>query len=236
MIATYVESKLTPMPFESAREALAAALRGPAPAYAAPRREVLALAMAKCALETGRYQKIYNWNFGNIKAGESYAGMFTCIFLNEVIGGKVQWFGPDGPVIRLAGGSFTRTSAPRVAVPPGHAQTRMRAHANRFDGAYHYADFMQGKARMWSALQLGEPIAFVHAMKVAGYFTADEAPYARAAASLFREFSLKLEGRSPDETLLPEPEWAAARGLASASMALAARDAVDYARAGGLDV
>jgi hypothetical protein len=138
MLARYVEPKITTLPFDRAREALAFGLTLPSNDPTAPgkrpSREVLALGMAKCALETGRWQKMWNWNFGNIKAGESYAGMFTCITLNEVIGGQVKWFAPDGPVIRLMGGSFTPTSAPRVAVPPGHPQTRMRAHANAFDG------------------------------------------------------------------------------------------------------
>lgn len=230
MIARYVAPKPTLMPFEPAREALAAALRDPI-TRAAPRREVLALAMAKCALETGRFQKIWNWNFGNVKAGEAYAGMFTCITLNEVIDGQTRWFAPDGPVIRLAGGSFTATSAPRVPVPPGHPQTRMRAHANRFDGAYAYVDFMRARAKMWSALHLGDPGPFVHAMKAGGYFTANEEPYRNAVASLFKEFSLKLESRVPDETRLPEETWSAARGLAARAMANAARDAVDYAEA-----
>lgn len=234
MIATYVSQKLTPLSFELAREALAAGLREAD--GVAISREVLALAMAKCALETGRFQKIWNSNFGNIKASEKYVGMFTCITLNEVdAAGKVHWYAPEGEVLRLAGGTFTPTSAPRVAVPDGHPQTRMRAHANRFDGAYHYGEFMQARQALWAALKLGEPVRFVHAMKLARYFTADETAYAKAVASLFREFLLRLEGKVPEETRLEEPIWNAARGLAALSMALAANDAVDFARAGGLD-
>ncbi len=233
MIATYVSPHQTPMPFEAAREAMRAGMRE-GPLWAEPRREVLALALAKCALETGRFQKIWNYNFGNIKAGENYAGMFTCITLNEVIGGHVQWFAPNGPVLRKQDGGFV-PSGPRVVVPPGHPQTRMRAYAGRTDGAGQYVDFMRGRKAMWSALQLAEPIAFVAAMKRGGYFTADEGPYARAVASLYKEFLLKLEGRSPDETNLAELEWTAAKGLAALAMSRAANDAVDYARAGGLD-
>jgi hypothetical protein len=223
------------MPFEMAREALAAALRSQTGAREACRPAVLALAMAKCALETGRFQKIWNWNFGNIKAGESYVGMFTCITLNEVLIENgvpvVKWFAPDGPVIRLQGGGFTPTSAPRVAVPPGHPQTRMRAHANRFDGAYSYADFMQARPAMWGALQLGEPVAFVGAMKAARYMTADADVYARSVTSLFHEFRLRLEGRTPDEVRLPEHEWIGARGFAALAMARAADDAIETAAA-----
>jgi hypothetical protein len=236
MLATYVHPKLTPMPFEAAREALAAGLRSPTGAPAS--REVLALALAKCALETGRFQKIWNWNFGNIKASTSYPGMFTCIVLNEVLrrGDRdvVVWFAPEGELTAAPGRGGKIVEATRVAVPPGHAQTRMRAHANRFDGAMAYCDFMQARKALWDALHEGHPERFVAAMKRARYFTADETTYARAVASLFREFSLKLEGRSPEEVRLPEPEWIEARGFAALAMARAANDAADYARAGGL--
>ncbi len=43
------------------------------------RDDTLALALAKTALETGRWQRIWNSNFGNIKASESYVGQYTCI-------------------------------------------------------------------------------------------------------------------------------------------------------------
>jgi hypothetical protein len=233
MLATYVEDKLTPMPFEVARQALRAGLREP-PAFLEPRREVLALCLAKSALETGRWQKIHNSNFGNIKAGESYSGNYTCILLNEVIDGRVRWFAPHGEVIRLQGGSFTNTSDKRHPIPPGHPQTRMRAYAGPTDGAGQYVDFLRARPKMWNALLTGDPHQFVRALKAGGYFTADEAPYARAVASLFKEFSFKLEGRSPDETRLPEDQWNAARGMAALAMARAATDAVDYSRAGGL--
>lgn len=222
------------MPFEAAREALENALRTSHPGgiWIPARREVVGLVLAKCALEVGRFQKIWNNNFGNIKPGASWSGNFTCILLNEVIDGRIRWFAPDGEVIRLQGGSFTPIAGERVQVPPGHPQTRMRHYANRYDGAHGYVDFMRGKAAMWNALQQGEPVGFVAAMKRGGYFTADEAPYAKAVSSLFREFMLKLEGRVPDETVLDEPVWKAARGVAELAMARAAEQAVDYAREG----
>ncbi len=228
MLATYEQPRLTPLTFDRAAQGLSAGLRGDN--GLAPSRAVLALCLAKTALETGRWQKMWNHNFGNIKASERYAGRYTCITLNEVIKGRVQWFAPDGPVIRLAGGTFTPTAAPRVAVPPGHPQTRMRSHANPFDGGISYCDFLRDRPGMWAALQIGEPIAFVRALKAGGYFTADEAPYARAVASLHREFLAKLEGKNPTETRLDEPEWQGSRALAMAALARAADVALDADR------
>ncbi len=228
MIAKYEHPRLTPLLFDRAAQALSAGLREDN--GLAPSRAVLALCLAKTALETGRWQKIWNYNFGNIKAGDSYVGRYTCITLNEVIKGQVKWFAPDGPVIRLAGGTFTPTAEPRVAVPPGHPQTRMRSYANPFDGGISYCDFLRKRPAMWAALLLGEPVAFVRALKAGRYFTADEAPYARAVASLHREFLAKLEGKSPPETRLDETEWQGSRALAMTALARAAEVALDADR------
>jgi hypothetical protein len=233
MIATYVHPRLTPMTFEQAALAMKAGLR--AELGRDPSLEVLALALAKCALETGRFRAIWNWNFGNIKAGPKYPGMFTCIELNEVLREKgrdvVVWFSPEGKLDKKGG----KVVAERSAVPPGHPQTRMRAHANEFDGAMRYAEFMHrdaaGNVRpMWKALLLGEPVAFVRAMKAAGYFTAPEAAYAKAVGSLFKEFRLKLEGKAPELAPdLPEDdkEWRSLRAVTCALQAEYARGLVE---------
>jgi hypothetical protein len=229
MIATYVHARLTPMTFEQAALAMKAGLR--AELGRDPSLEVLALALAKCALETGRFRAIWNWNWGNIKAGPKYPGNYTCIELNEVLGGKVVWFSPEGRLDKKGG----KVVGELHSVPPGHPQTRIRAHVNEFDGAMRYAEFLHrdaaGNVRpMWNALLLGEPIAFVRAMKAAGYFTAPEAAYAKAVGSLFKEFRLKLEGKSPELVPdLPEDdkEWRALRAVTCALQAEYARGLVE---------
>ncbi len=204
MLATYMEPKLTPMSFEEAESAMRAALGGTLSAR--PRDEVLALALAKSALETGRWKAIWNDNWGNIKAGESYSGWFTCITLNEVLSGRVVWFAPEG---ELVGGRGSAVKGKRWDVPPGHPQTRMRHYANQYDGAYAYVDFVSGLkryAKAWQALLAGEAVAYVRELKAAGYFTAQEESYRKAVVSLHREFLAKLNGRSP-EINEPDPDW-----------------------------
>lgn len=233
MLATYTEPRLTPLTFEEAAEALGHALRDALGQK--PSDGVLALTLAKCELETARFRSIWRWNFGNIKAGADYVGQFTCIELNEVLteGGvrRVVWFAPGGRLDRKGG----RVVAEAHAVPPGHPQTRMRAHANRFDGAFAYVDFMHRDKRgavrpMWRALLLGEPVAFVRAMKAAGYFTADETTYAKAVASLFRESKLRLEGRAPETAQVPdesEAEWESLRARVADLQATYAHDLLE---------
>lgn len=179
MIATYVEPAVTPLSFHDAQEALRWAMGSPS-------LEQLALCLAKSALETGRWQKIWNYNFGNAKSGETYVGMFTCIRLNEVIDGQVKWFNPDS-------GGF--------AVPPGHPQTRMRAFANAWDGAEQYLGVLRGRFGLaYDAMLTGSPEKYVRTLKATGYFTADEEPYLRGVKSLHREFIAKLQGLPHEET------------------------------------
>jgi len=178
VIATYAEPSVTPLSFHDAQEALRWALGN-------PKLEQLALCLAKSALETGRWQKIWNYNFGNVKAGGSYIGMFTCIRLNEVIDGKVKWFNPDSE---------------GFAVPPGHPQTRMRAYANAWDGAQEYIGVLRGRFGLaYDAMMTGDPVKYVHTLKAMHYFTADEGAYLKGVQSLYREFVAKLQGLPHEE-------------------------------------
>jgi hypothetical protein len=187
VIATYVEPAVTVLSWNDAATALRWALEGP---NSTPSPEVLSLCLAKSALETGRWTKIWNYNFGNVKAGGSYVGMFTCIRLNEVIGGKVKWFDPDSE---------------GFAVPPGHPQTRMRAFANAWDGAQAYIEVLQERFRpAYDSMLTGNAEKYVRTLKRLNYFTADEEPYLRGVQSLQREFMAKLQGLPHEDVRLDD--------------------------------
>jgi len=216
MLATFVDAQKTPYTFEAAMEALKWAMNDPA-------IPVLALGAAKCALETARWETIWNHNWGNVKAAADYEGMFTCIVLNERLlnktTGKMEyvWFAPEGRLTASPklGGKLVGKPLP---VPPGHAQTRMRAFANRFDGADQYVRFVAEKyPTSWRALLTGDPYAYVHALKAGGYFTAEEGPYATGVASLQREFTRRLNGFAPDPKVEDSLDWDALRALVAHS-------------------
>lgn len=202
MEAVYTEPIKTPMAFEKAHECLKWALNN----YIGnnPEDEVLALALAKTALETGRWTSIWNSNWGNVKASDTYVGMYTCIVLNEVLmrNGKptVVWFAPEGE-LSASPAKGGKLIAPPLPVPPGHVQTRMRAFANNYDGADQYVDFVAQKSRYrkaWAALLTGNAVAYVHQLRVAGYFTAPESEYLSGVAALQNEFLRKIRGM-PEE-------------------------------------
>lgn len=202
MLAAWVHDKITPLPFDRAAPAMRYALTSALGSK--PSEACLALALAKCALETGRWKSCHCWNWGNIKAGEKYEGMFCTFELNEVLreDGKnvVTWFSPRGRIDGKGG----KVVAEAWSDPPGHPQTRMRAHENEFAGADAYLQFMiegsSGRFKpAFERMKAGDAGGMVHLMKVAGYMTADEGPYASAVASIQREYLGKLAGQSPDQ-------------------------------------
>lgn len=214
MLAQYVHDRVTPYSFAEAAEAMKGALRNEIGSD--PTRECLALALAKCALETGRWRAIHQHNWGNIKAGEQYVGQYCCFELNEVLrengADRVVWFGPRG---RLSGKGGVVVAEP-FDDPPGHPQTRMRANINRYDGAIRYVDFMLrgagGRfAQAFNFMRAGNAEAMVHEMKLRRYFTADEAAYARGVVSIQKEFVGKLAGQNPAEVHHTEAEYEAFR-------------------------
>jgi hypothetical protein len=202
MQAVWVHDRLTPLPFERAAPAMRQALR-----YVLgrePTNACLSAALAKCALETGRMRSCHCWNWGNIKAGQKYAGMYCTFELNEVLGGKVVWFSPLGRLDRKGGAVV----AEHTADPPGHPQTRMRAHENELTGADAYVEFMRKPAfePAFQRMIAGDVPGMVAAMKAARYFTADETAYAKAVVSIDKEYRLKLKGKHP-EAYDPGPTW-----------------------------
>lgn len=200
MRAVYKPDQLTPAPFDDVRKIVHSGLT--ALIGVAPRMKVEALVMAKVTLEAGRegmtlLTSCHHGNAGNIKAGPDYEGMFTLYKCNEVrADGVVEWFSPEGKLDRKGGQVVSQHSA----LPPdgdGHPQCRFRAYAGVVDGLYEYLDFIwREKYRdARDALLTGDPIAYVHALKLKGYFTADETVYGRGVASLHAEFMARLQNR-----------------------------------------
>ncbi len=199
MLAIYVLDKLTPAPFTDAADSMRLCLREKLGAE--PRREVLALALGKCALETGRWQSTHHWNLGNVKAGEHYIGSYCAFELNEVLNGKVVWFSPRGRLDRKGG----KVVSEPFDDPPAHPQTRMRAYRNLREGTAAYLDFVaSGRySSAWQKLLAGDAVAYVTELRYRGYFSAPLADYLKGVVSLQREFIAKLERLEKEDTPLP---------------------------------
>jgi len=242
MLARYVPPRHDKLTFDEAAQAFSGALA--AVLGETPSTETLALCLGKTALETGRWGAsggLWNFNFGNVKCSATYPGNYCCILLNEVLNGRVVWFDPTGELTAnpSKGGKLM---GPPMAVPDGHPQTRMRAFATADEGALAYVRFVAGGryAAAWELLLKGDANGYVHALKMAGYFTADEATYARTTLSLQREFIAKLAGRPAP--IIPVPpvetvrEWLTMQDLTALDAAFVerARDILDENRTAAL--
>ncbi len=191
MTGAYVEPKITRYSLDDMEYALRVGLTSVLGKK--PTDECIAVAMAKCRGETANGNAVWNDNLGNIKPGASWAGNFTCILLNEVelkkergdTKPRVYWYDPRG---ELVGGKGTPLRFAPLEVPDGHVQTRMRSFANHVDAGYQYIDFIFANPRYHrarDAMLAGNPEAYAHELKVAGYYTAPEADYVKLVMALY---------------------------------------------------
>ena len=155
-----VENKLTTLTREAAAGALAAAyqhLTGQQPTLA-----VLALLLAHSALETGNWQKIHNFNFGNIKAASDYPRIvqFRCSEVDAQ--GVEHFFDPPDP------------------------HCNFRAYEDATSGALDYLKILRGRPHWWQGLHSENPATFVDALATPPrYFTGNRDKYKRAVTALF---------------------------------------------------
>lgn len=183
-----VANKLTPLRPEEAAAALAAAyeqLTGVAPAAA-----VLGLLIAQSALETGNWQNIHNFNFGNQKAGASYPLIvqFRC---SEVVDGVERFYDPPAP------------------------ECNFRAYETSASGALDYLRVLRAQAHWWQGLHTGDPSAFVDALATPPkYFTASPALYKNVLISRLEQYrplvagALERQAQGPTPTLRgPAADW-----------------------------
>lgn len=199
MLATFVRAERTPLTFEAATSAMRTALTHRL--RWSPALPVLALALAQTAFETARWQEIWNYNWGNIKATESDEGSFCSYACSEVLSKGLTWFIPEGELDAKDGSVVGKV----WLVPPGHPQTRFRSYAGAVEGAIRYLEFVSsGRYRdAWDMFLLGDATAYARALAALGYFTGGEAPYTRGIESLQDEFARRLARLPATEVAVP---------------------------------
>ena len=125
----------------------------------APKELVDTLA-AQASLETGSGQHMYNYNFGGIK-GVGPTGLVAKCKTKEVL---------DGKTVQIVDG--------------------FRAYGSLDEGALDYVTTLRGRfGRSWDAAVVGDVRGFAHALKTQGYYTANEADYAKALSGLYTQLS-----------------------------------------------
>lgn len=136
-----------------------------------PMFDALCILLAQTALETGHFQFMKNWNFGNIKHTKDHD---YCLYeCGEFIHGQFQMFYPPNPVCEF------------------------NSYPSAKDGIVEYISFLAKRERYasaWRQLLKGDPVQYCKELKENGpYFTAPLGKYTGVVVKLFEQFKLKFK-------------------------------------------
>lgn len=197
--------------------------------------ELVGVLLAQSALETGHWQALVRWNFGNVKATDAWiaaGGLYTFYdFVPPHAPAPVSENLHEAQMKAALAQSRPRTDGsglPDMKVGarrtdgrytcwfwPSHVQTRFRAFESLEDGAEMYLGKLSGKYRgALAPAARGDVLGYVTALRDLGpYFTADFNGYYRAVLSLYQRYLPVAQAavRSSQSTLGQLPETGAFR-------------------------
>ena len=160
--------------------------------------DALRILLAQWAEETGWGHACHNWNIGNVKASAGGAQgwqYFKCEEDLEASYAK-KLVAADPRHVCITG-NFMRKGVLYATTYflPKHSGCCFRAFDTCDQGVLDHIVLLVNNPRFsqaWPAVVHGDPAAYAHLLKVAGYYTADESIYAQTVSSLFRQFK-KIE-------------------------------------------
>lgn len=189
MKAKHVETKKTVIKASEFRDMLRETLKEANGGVNVPERMV-SLLTAQSALETGHWEYLWNWNFGNTKASEKTEGMFMNLRnVREVDrDGKERWYSPEGEIDDRDG----ELIGDRYPVPPGHPATRFRAYEDARKGLIAWLGVLSSKfPRSWAAAMGGvSPTDYAKALKSEQYYSGSETGYAAQLEKLALQYGI----------------------------------------------
>ena len=122
---------------------------------------------------------MWGYNFGNAKSisGDGYDyQFFACDEILSVASAN-QYVANAAPGTVLVR-PYSQAGLADVWFYPKHPACRFRAFSDINAGAADYVKMLATRfARAWPFIDAGDPRGFVHALKMQGYFTADETQY-----------------------------------------------------------
>lgn len=173
----------------------------------APGRASILLLEAHWALETAFGHACHWYNLGNKKHvpgdGHNYT-QFACG--EELPAGTVT----AGPTVQIVA-TYTKKDGvtyDSVRFLPPHPACNFVAFDSLDDGATDYLLGLRGRFRnAWPSVLAGDVAGFCHALKVAGYYTADEALYTAGVERCYRQIDALVPIEVPvEEDSAPHPD------------------------------
>ena len=157
---------------------------------------------AQFMAETAGGRFCFNWNLGNVKSGPDDLHMYLRnVWECDTVAGALAQVSKSGGLAHVATAEEIKqrgwncTNAVVVFQPP-HPQCRFRAYSSLADGAQrwlnHHKSIALKNITFLTSLNAGDTAAVAHALKLAGYYTAPEADYAKGMASQKAKIDLVL--------------------------------------------
>jgi hypothetical protein len=165
-----------------------------------PTKEKVCLLMAQSAFETGWWKYMHCYNIGNVKSvagdGRDFT-YFKCWELVPEYSVKTLQAHPKyGHLVSLE--SVDGLGRAKIWLAPDHPGCRFRAYKNLKLGVFdHFMKLLDKytdedpKKDAWSFVVKCDPASFVHALKLKGYFTGDEATYVRQVTQIYHGLCAK---------------------------------------------
>lgn len=138
-----------------------------------PPKEAVGVLYAQDALETGSTVSMWNNNIGNVKFVPSSNPA------ND-----------EGKEYMMLANVWEMVNGKKVIFQPPSQATWFRAFESLADGIAFHLDFLKNHRykNAWSAVESGNPAAFAHLLRVAGYYTAPETDYVRLMNMYFAKY------------------------------------------------
>lgn len=138
-----------------------------------PSKESVGVLYAQDTLETGSTVAMWNNNVGNVKYVPSANAA------DDV-----------GKEYMMLANVWEIVNGQKVIFQPPSQATWFRAFETLADGIAFHLDFLKNHRykAAWSAVESGNPAAFSHLLRLAGYYTAPEADYTRLMNTFFNKY------------------------------------------------
>lgn len=138
-----------------------------------PTKESIGVLYAQNALETGGTVSMWNYNLGNVK--------FIPNNNSELDNGKNYM---------MLANVWEIVNGQKIIYQPPSRATWFRAFDTLEDGVAYHLDFLKNRRykNAWTAIESGNPAAFAHLLKIAGYYTAPEADYIKLMNFYFNKY------------------------------------------------